>query len=633
MRASCVECHNSHLDSPKTDWKIGDVRGVLEVSLPLDIAAAQAQENLRASFIFLRVMGLAGVIALGMVIGRIQQAGRVQSQLVAIVESSNDAIIGKTLDGIVTTWNGGAEQLYGYPAEEIVGQPISMLVPEDRLEEAADILKRLINGDSVHYVETVRVHRDGTRIDVALTISPIHDDAGHVTGASTIARDISDRKRADQELRKQESLVRSLLDSTGEGIYGLDLDSNCTWANPACVRLLRYDSLDEFLGLNMHELIHHTRPDGSAYPNHDCHIYRAFHEARDAHIDDEVFWRKDGSSFGAEYWSYPIHADGEAVGSVLTFTDITERRRLEALQQRLTDQSQAELDFAYATTAGATDGARSAIVRETGDELAGFDSFEEALDVWARQARNLIGAHQSAVSYFPRGKIAEGKHAISLSDKYEKYRTYDVLPSGEGIWNVVIKDKLSFCLTDEELKSHPAWKNFSDLKDDRGLEHPPMRGWLAVPLLGRDQKFVGFLQLTDKYDGDFTLQDLERLTRLGRLMTPAFSLQFANEEMQLRSEELAEKARQLEEQRQTAVTLAEQLKKADKAKNEFLANMSHEIRTPMNAVMGLTELVRGSARRHSTRLSDDRDGLGGIAAGRDQRHSGLLENRSRNAHI
>jgi PAS domain S-box-containing protein len=128
--------------------------------------------------------------------------------------------------------------------------------------------------------------------------------------------------------------------------------------------------------------------------------------------------------------------------------------------------------------------------------------------------------------------IAEGKHAISLSDKYEEYRTYDVMPTGEGIWGRVIQQKLSFCMTDEELQSHPAWRSFSDLRDERGLEHSPMRGWLAVPVLCPSKKFIGLLQLSDKYEGDFNQDDLQRLTRLAQLMSPTFSMQHAIEELQ-----------------------------------------------------------------------------------------------------
>jgi PAS domain S-box-containing protein len=133
-----------------------------------------------------------------------------------------------------------------------------------------------------------------------------------------------------------DELVRLLLDSTGEGIYGIDLDGNCTFANPACLRLLGFDSDAELLGRNMHELVHHTRPNGEPYPAEECRIYNAFREHEGTHVDDEVMFRKDGSSFPTEYWSYPVERDGELVGCVLTFVDISERRRSEEL---LADQA------------------------------------------------------------------------------------------------------------------------------------------------------------------------------------------------------------------------------------------------------------------------------------------------------
>ncbi len=127
----------------------------------------------------------------------------------------------------------------------------------------------------------------------------------------------------------QQEFADLLLNSTGEGIYGVDLDGNCTFANPACLRILGLESDDDLLGRNMHELVHHTLPNGDPYPMTECQIYLAFREGRGVHVDNEVMWRADGSSFPAEYWSYPMEQDGETIGSVLTFVDITERRRLE----------------------------------------------------------------------------------------------------------------------------------------------------------------------------------------------------------------------------------------------------------------------------------------------------------------
>ena len=126
-----------------------------------------------------------------------------------------------------------------------------------------------------------------------------------------------------------DGLATLLLNSTGEGIYGVDLEGNCTFANPSCLRLLGFDSDARLLGEHMHRLVHHTRPDGSPYPVEECRIYRSFQRGEGVHVDDEVMWRSDGTNFPAEYWSYPMEQDGEMIGSVLTFVDISERKRAE----------------------------------------------------------------------------------------------------------------------------------------------------------------------------------------------------------------------------------------------------------------------------------------------------------------
>ena len=125
-----------------------------------------------------------------------------QSHLAAIIESSDDAILSKDLRGIIQTWNPGAQRLLGYAAEEMLGKPVTVLVPADRLDEEERILARLWAGQRVEHLETVRVTKDGRRIDVSLTISPLKDAGGRVVGASKIMRDITERKRAEQALRE-----------------------------------------------------------------------------------------------------------------------------------------------------------------------------------------------------------------------------------------------------------------------------------------------------------------------------------------------------------------------------------------------------------------------------------------------
>ena len=130
--------------------------------------------------------------------------------LAAIVESSDDAIIGKTLDGIVSTWNSGAERLYGYPRDEAVGKPISFITPPGFPDDSSMILGKIKRGERVERYETVRVRKDRMPVNVSLTVSPIKDSAGRITGASAIARDITAGKRAEGE---RERLIEELKDA------------------------------------------------------------------------------------------------------------------------------------------------------------------------------------------------------------------------------------------------------------------------------------------------------------------------------------------------------------------------------------------------------------------------------------
>ncbi|MDB5306446.1 MAG: Blue-light-activated protein [Gemmataceae bacterium] len=523
---------------------------------------------------------------------RAEDEGRL---LAAIVQSSDDAIIGKTLDGTITSWNPAAERLYGWTAEEAVGRPISLIVPPDRRDELAGIMDRLRRGERVRHHETVRVRRDGSRVDVSLTISPVRDASGRLVGVSKIARDVTERKRweeavrasearfralvenswdgvtlldadgviryaspattrvlgyapeecvgrhgaefvhpddlpaaaevlagvasapgrsailsyryrhkngswlrvetaatnllddphvravvlnsrdvtealaADEALRRSEEQhralaesipnlvwvyrpdgtaeyfnrrwteytgvgtqdlaagtrseivhpddrprmqevweralrdghlyeieyrlrradgayrwhigravpvrdpedrvvrwfgtctdihdgrraedersrlarhIRLLLESTGEGIYGLDHEGHCTFINRAGAAMLGYTP-EELLGREMHSIIHHHRPGGAPYPTDECPIYTAFREDRGVRVEDESFWRKDGTTFPVSYTSYPA-AEGGFRGAVVTFQDVTERKRAEEEREKFVALVEHSADF------------------------------------------------------------------------------------------------------------------------------------------------------------------------------------------------------------------------------------------------------------------------------------------------
>ncbi len=165
-----------------------------------------------------------------------------------------------------------------------------------------------------------------------------HLNPGSITEFNTLGKSLEDMATSvltsAQALRESKEHTDMLLDSTAEAIYGLDLNGNCTFANPACIQMLGYQNNGELLGQNMHSLIHHSHNDGTPYPVEDCHIYRAIKTRKNIHIDSEVLWRSDGSSFQAEYWSHPIYLDGKPNGAVVTFLDISERRQTETALRR-----------------------------------------------------------------------------------------------------------------------------------------------------------------------------------------------------------------------------------------------------------------------------------------------------------
>jgi PAS domain S-box-containing protein len=160
----------------------------------------------------------------------------------------------------------------------------------------------------------------------------VHERTEMLSRANTeLSREIAEYMRVEAALRDSTELVMLLLASAPEAIYGIDLEGDCTFCNPACLDLTGYEEPSELLGRNMHDVIHYAKADGTPYPVEECVIYRAFVEGMGTHGDDEVLWRKDGSSFAAEYWSRPLHRNEQVIGAVVTFVDITARKQAEEI--------------------------------------------------------------------------------------------------------------------------------------------------------------------------------------------------------------------------------------------------------------------------------------------------------------
>jgi PAS domain S-box-containing protein len=245
-------------------------------------------------------------------------------RLAAIVESSNDAIIGKTLDGIITSWNKGAQQIYGYTEEEVIGNSISILIPSDQPNELRTILDIVRQGGHVSQYETERVRKDGQRIRVSLTVSPTRNGNGCIVGASAIARDISDRERAEAALRASEERFRRYFEL---GLVGMAMTS----PNKGLIEV--NDQLCEILGYDRSELsqmkwTEFTHPDDLAA---DVALFdRVVAGEIDGYSIDKRFIRKDGQVIEATISGQCLRrADGSVDYFVAMLHDITARKRAE----------------------------------------------------------------------------------------------------------------------------------------------------------------------------------------------------------------------------------------------------------------------------------------------------------------
>lgn len=181
---------------------------------------------------------------------QIAKAEQTESRLAAIVEHSEDAILGKNLDGIISSWNAAASRLFGYQPDEIIGKSILLLVPEHLHDEEMEILRRLRKGQHIAHQETQRLTKRGDLVNVSLTVSPVKDATGRVIGGSTIARDITERKRAEEALRESEERFRTIAETAADGIFRIDQQSRILFANRAAEKIFGY-SANEMVGKNL----------------------------------------------------------------------------------------------------------------------------------------------------------------------------------------------------------------------------------------------------------------------------------------------------------------------------------------------------------------------------------------------
>ncbi|BCL38540.1 two-component hybrid sensor and regulator [Nostoc sp. MS1] len=373
------------------------------------------------------------------------------------------------------------------------------------------------------------------RVEATLKLSQLRRDAMQQ----------EQKLRLESQTAKQR--VETILSSINDGFYVLDRDWRYTYVN---------DRLCEMLRMEREQILNHSIWD-LFVDTVDTDVYIQFHRALHEQIPVQFEYFYPTWNCWYEHRVYPS-PDGLTVFAA----DITERKQAELEHEQLLARERHYVNQLQGLTTAALT-INSAL------------SVEQVLQVMTNQAASIIGSHQSVTSMTIDQNWAQAISAIYLSDKYAQWRNYDEKPDGSGIYAYMCSLNRPMRMTQAELEAHPHWQGFGkEVKN-----HPPMRGWLAAPLVGRNGQNIGLIQLSDKYADEFTAADEAILVQLAQMASVA-----------------VENARLYEAEQQAraaAEKLREEAQAANRIKDEFLAVLSHELRSPLNPILGWARLLQG----------------------------------------
>ena len=352
-----------------------------------------------------------------------------ENRFQSVAQSAIDAIVLADGQGHIIFWNRAAERMFCYSEQEAIGQSLTIIMPSRyRAAHERGLAAFRATGNSRlmgRSIELQGLRKDGIEIPIELSLGTwrIGDD----TYYCGIIREITERKRMEQAQAEQarlSTLQELILNSAGDGIYGIDVNGRTTFVNPAGLRLLGW-SKAELIGHPMHAMLHHSKADGTPYPPEACPIYAALKDGRAYSGEEEVFWRKNGSCFPVEYISTPILERGTVVGAVVIFKDITHRKHMESAlresEERFRQVTENILDVFWMTDLEKT------------RMLYISPGYQE---IWGRSCESLYASPQSwldAIHPEDRDRIRQASTVRQVLGQYaEQYRI--IRPDGSIRW-------------------------------------------------------------------------------------------------------------------------------------------------------------------------------------------------------
>ncbi|HEX7034302.1 MAG TPA: PAS domain S-box protein [Pseudomonadales bacterium] len=438
-------------------------------------------------------------------------AAETTALLAAIIDSSDDAIISKALDGTISSWNNGAERLFGWSAAEAVGQPITLIIPPELRDEERSILGRLRRGEKVEHFETVRMARDGRRIHISLTISPVRNGDGHIIGASKIARDISERRRAEAALRESERHLRAVIDALPAAVYTTDAEGRVTHFNPAAAELAgRVPRIGRDRWCVSWKLY---GPGDTPLPHDRCPMARALRTGQAIHGEEILVERPDGTRAWAAAYPTPLFdRTGRLTGAINMLVDITERKGGE---EALRDQTRIAETLNRVGSALAAELDLERIVQFVTDEVTAVTGAE-------------LGAFIECQPDGSRGGLyaLSGVSTASVEDAAMLRSTPPFAAALAG---------------ETPLRCDDVTRDarFGDMAPGR----PEVRSFLAVPVVSRADEVLGALLLAHSGVGAFT----KRHERLVSGIAAQAAIAIDNARLYARVQESEQRFRQLAE--------------------------------------------------------------------------------------